>query len=275
MTGHDAYAADAAFDLANPNGKWLLLLLHGLGGDRQQALGMAEGFQDSRFAILAPDLRAHGDTPLIGGPEAFTLDALVADIHALVDRLGQASKPAYVAGISMGAALALCLVMNRQLDVRGVSLVRPAFDDTPNPENLTVLPLIAALLRSDDPAAAREELLLSPEYRAIAAVTASGAKSAADQLDKPGARDRAVRLSEVPRNVAWRDDTELRALDVPAVVVGVDRDVMHPLTLARRTAALLPGARLIEVVPRDIDPAAYDREIRDAVQSHIVAAMID
>lgn len=272
MTDHDAYARSAACDLIDPDGEWLLLLLHGLGGDRQQALGLADGFRDARFAILAPDLRAHGETSLVGEADAFTFASLVADILALVERLGQGSKPTYITGISMGAALALRMVLADRLDVRGMALVRPAFDTTPNPPNLAVLPVIAELLRSGHPVGARKALLASPKYQALAAVTASGAKSALDQLDKPNAHERAIRLAEVPKNVAWRDDAELRSLDVPALVVGVDRDLQHPLALARRTAALLPDARLVEVTPRDVDPARYDREMRDAVQSHIAAA---
>ncbi len=273
MSGHDDYARDAAFELTNPSGDWLLLALHGLGGDRGQALGLIEDVEDSRFAVLAPDLRAHGETLLIGGDEAFTFDALVADIHALLDRLGQSGKPTCIAGVSLGAALALRMAMRRRLDVRGVALVRPSFDDTPNPDNLAVLPVPAEILRSGEPASAHDRLLGSPEYLAIAAVTASGASSALEQLDKPQARERAIRLAEVPKNVGWRDNDELRKVDVPALVVGADRDVMHPLALARRMATLLPRGRLVEVTQRDIDPRAYDREIRDAVRSHLAAVI--
>lgn len=271
MSAHDAYARVAAYDLVNPDGEWLVLLLHGLGGDRRQALDLVGAPVDLQAALLAPDLRAHGDTSIVGDAEDFTLDALVADIVALVERLGQGRKPVYVAGVSMGAALALRLAMSRPIDVRGMALVRPAFADTPYPENLAVLPAIAELLRSVDPAVARDRLLASPEYRAIEAVTASGAMSAAQQLDKPQARERAVRLAEVPGSIAWRDDDELRRLDTPALVVGVGRDVVHPLALARRTAELLPGARYVEVTARDVDPLAYNREIRAAVRSHINA----
>jgi pimeloyl-ACP methyl ester carboxylesterase len=273
MTGHDVYAEVAAFDLWNPDGERLVVLLHGLGGDRQQALGMVAGFGDRHFAILAPDLRAHGETPLVGDADAFAFDALVADIVALIERLGQGSKPAYIAGISMGAALALRLAVSRRLDVRGLALVRPAFDDTPSPASLAVMAVLAELLRNGAPGAAREALLASPEYRAIAAVTPSGAKSVLDQLGKPLARERAIRLGAVPRNVAWRDEAELRELDVPTLVIGADRDVMHPLDLARRMASLLPDATLMEVTPRDVDPERYDRELRDAVQGHIAATM--
>lgn len=270
MTGHDAYANVAAYELENPDGEWLLLLLHGLGGDRQQALGLIEGVRTSRFAVVAPDLRAHGETPLVGDADAFTFDAMVADILALLDRLGQASKPVYVAGISMGAAIALRLALSRPVDVRGMALVRPAFGDVPEPDNLIVMPVVARLLRDHDPDDARTVLLASPEYRRIADVTRSGARSVEDQLTKPGASDRAVRLAEIPKNVAWRDDSELRSLELPVVVVGAGRDVMHPLELARRTASLLPAARLAEVAPRDVDPDSYDRQMRAAVQGHLL-----
>ncbi|HET9658721.1 MAG TPA: hypothetical protein VFP05_00215, partial [Thermomicrobiales bacterium] len=58
--------------------------------------------------------------------------------------------------------------------------------------------------------------------------------------------------------------------DVPALVIGTERDVMHPLYLARRTAALLPHGELVEVTPRDADPNRYDREIRSTVQRHVL-----
>lgn len=269
MSDHEEYATTATFDLRNPDGAWLLLLLHGLGGDRQQALGLIDGYSDPRIAVLAPDLRAHGESPIVGLPGAFTFEVLSADLLALIDRLGQGSKPVIVAGISMGAALALRLAISRALDVRGMALVRPAFDDTSSPDNLAVLPVTASLLRSVNPEAARASLLASPEYRAIAAVTESGASSALDQLEKPMARERAVRLAEVPKNVAWREDGEVRGVDMPALVIGVDRDVMHPLALARRTAELLPEGRFVEATPRDVDPKRYDREIRAAVQGQI------
>ena len=269
MSDYEDYATTATFDLRNPDGAWLLLLLHGLGGDRQQALGLIDGYSDPRLAVLAPDLRAHGESPIVGLPGAFTFEVLSADLLALIDRLGQGSKPVIVAGISMGAALALRLAISRALDLRGMALVRPAFDDTSSPDNLAVLPVTASLLRSVNPEAARASLLASPEYRAIAAVTESGASSALDQLEKPMARERAVRLAEVPKNVAWRDDGEVRGVDMPALVIGVDRDVMHPLALARRTAELLPEGRFVEATPRDVDPKRYDREIRAAVLGQI------
>ncbi len=269
MSGHDDYAGSATFDLLNPDGEWLLLLLHGLGGDRQQALGLVKDVTDSRLAVLAPDLRAHGESPIVGSAEAFSFDAMVADVRALIDRLRQGSKRTIVAGISMGAALALRIALAGSLDVRGLILVRPAFDDVPSPPNLAVMSVVARSLQMESVEDARRLLLDSPQYRAIAGITPSGAKSVESQLSAPMARERSVRLVEVPKNVAWRDPGQVQALDIPALVIGAERDAMHPIDMARRTAGLLSRGRLIEVTPRDVDQERYNREIRTAVREEI------
>jgi pimeloyl-ACP methyl ester carboxylesterase len=273
MTGHEAYAAAAAFDLQRPGGDRLLLLLHGLGGDRQQALGMVAGFSQAGVAVLAPDLRAHGETPVIGGEDAFTFDALVDDILALLRRLGQDRKPAYVAGVSMGAALALRLALDGRLDVRAVAMVRPAFDDKPYPANLAALPLVARLLRTSTAVEAEAELIASPEYRAIATVSEAGARSVREQLEKPLALERAVRLEVVPGNVAYRDPSELQRIDIPVLVIGADRDPMHPIAMARDLGGMIPRAELEVVTPRDIDAGAYERQIADAVRAHVLRVL--
>lgn len=269
MTDHDAYAAAAAWDLTNPDGTTLLLLLHGLGGDRQQALGLVEGFSYPDVAVLAPDLRAHGDTSIVGEAGAFTFDAMAGDIIALLGRLGLRHKPVYVAGVSMGAALALRLAMDGHLDVRGLALVRPAMSASPNPANLASLPLVARLLRERNTDEAMDVLIASPEYQAIAAVSDAGARSVREQLEKPLARERAIRLEAVAANVAFLDFGDLRKIDVPVLVVGADRDPMHPIALARQHAAMLPNARLVEVPPRDVDAAGYQARITGAIRAHL------
>lgn len=262
MTSRDDYASSANFDLLNVDGEWLLVLLHGLGGNRQQALGLIEGFADPRLAVLAPDLRAHGDSLIVGSAEAFTFDAMVADLAALIDRLGQGSKPTIVAGISMGAALALRIALAGLFDVRGIALVRPAFGDRPNPPNLAVMPVLARLFDMEDPDEARRELLDSPEYKEIAAVTTSGARSVEDQLEllsKP--------LDGVDAEQAAAEGAE-RLVDIvttfiphrqsPKLVEPRDRALPHPAVPAQLRLRLDPLARdaHLDVAPGQRLPAA-------------------
>jgi alpha-beta hydrolase superfamily lysophospholipase len=62
MSSHQEYVQRASFELRNPTAEQLLVLLHGLGGDRNQPLRLVEGWQREDLAIVAPDLRAHGQT---------------------------------------------------------------------------------------------------------------------------------------------------------------------------------------------------------------------
>ncbi|HEY9424442.1 MAG TPA: alpha/beta fold hydrolase, partial [Microterricola sp.] len=100
------------------------VLLHGLGADRHQPLGLFSPVLFSPVltatsptttapgdAIIALDVRAHGDSPLLGAGGDFTLDALAhelaASVTAAAGGTAAESEPVTLIGISMGAALAL------------------------------------------------------------------------------------------------------------------------------------------------------------------------
>jgi 3-oxoadipate enol-lactonase len=65
-------------------------------------------------------------------------------------------------------------------------------------------------------------------------------------------------LEVVPRSRPFATMAELAAVEVPVVVVGSrdDADPGHPLALAERYAAALPGARLV-VEAQDSSPIAW------------------
>lgn len=113
--------AGFAYSMLNPQAPSVVIALHGLGGDRTQPLG-AFGDFGSDIALLAPDLRAHGETEAPVSPERLTFESLADDVTGLLRELGQADKPVYVSGISMGAAIALTLLQRPGLDIRGASL---------------------------------------------------------------------------------------------------------------------------------------------------------
>src|SRR4051794_8137190 len=75
-----------------------LLLLHAMGSSRRMWRAQLEAFA-GRCEVVAPDLPGHGHSP---GP--FTMDAAVAKACAA---LADLSDPVYVAGVSLGAAVAV------------------------------------------------------------------------------------------------------------------------------------------------------------------------
>ena len=273
MSAHDEYAATAGFHLENPEAAEVLVLLHGLGADHRQPLDLIDGWDAEGLAVLAPDARAHGDTAVIGERPDFRFESLLRDLQALMARLGQTGKPIHLVGISMGSAVALRAALGRDLDVRSLTLVRPAFTDVPLPPNLRVMARIGDLLRTgDDPADARARFVRSRAYREVADTSPLGGASLLSQFDAPLAVERSVRLRSVPRNAAYSGVRELGSLSVPTLVIGTERDPVHPLPLAYGWSVAIPGSRFATIPPRDEDPAASAARQRALVIDHIAAS---
>lgn len=272
MSGHEQYAAKAGFHLSNEDAPEVLVLLHGLGADRTQPLDLITDVDTDDFAVLAPDIRAHGESSVIGERADFRFDSLVHDLRALMVRLGQADKPAHVVGISMGAAIALRVALSQDFTVRSLTLVRPAFTDVPLPTNLTVMAEIGELLGAGgDPVVARARFAESRQFRDLAAISPLGGESLLRQFDAPLAVERSVRLRSVPRNRAYLSAQELAAISVPTLVIGTKNDPVHPYHLAQRWSRAIPGAAFATVPPRDHDPVVTTDKLRERVGAQLAA----
>jgi len=87
-------------------GAGAVLLLHGVGANREAMLGRAEFLHDEGFTVLAPDFQAHGESPgdhiTFGARESFDAEAAMIYLHeaAPAERIG-------VIGVSMGGAASL------------------------------------------------------------------------------------------------------------------------------------------------------------------------
>jgi len=87
-------------------GAGAVLLLHGVGSNREAMLGRAQWLHDAGFTVLAPDFQAHGESPgehvTFGARESLDAAAAIAYLHqvAPTERVG-------VIGVSMGGAATL------------------------------------------------------------------------------------------------------------------------------------------------------------------------
>ncbi|RZU66530.1 alpha/beta hydrolase family protein [Microterricola gilva] len=250
------------------------VLLHGLGADRHQPLGLFAPVlttAERSDSVIALDVRAHGDSPLLGAAGDFALDALARELAATVtaatDGTPAEAEPVTLIGISMGAALALRIALGEMLPVRRAVFVRPAFAGESLPPNLRAFPVIAELLARLGPAAGAAAFRESSLYQHVAAASPLGASGLLGQFTAPDAAARAVRLSEIPRNSAYRDPAELAALaarGVSSLVVAAPRDPVHPMTVAEEWAAGL-GSPLLRVPARDDGQPAQTAALRTGV----------
>lgn len=258
MTAGDAasYAHRATFTLIDRGGPHLALLLHGLGGDRTQPLGLTPDRLEATGAdVLAPDARGHGDCTVLGAPERFTLDAMADDVADLIEHLALADRRLILVGISMGAAVALRLIRREIRSIDGALLIRPSFGTHPWPPHLEVFRLIADLLRSEGPAG-EGAFVGSEAYKAVEGVSPAAAESLVQQFRKPHAAERVTRLEVAPGEVAI-DWSGRLATDFPVVVVGAEGDPQHPVAMACRWHEHLEDSELVVVPSRDQEPERY------------------
>ncbi len=66
-------------------------------------------------------------------------------------------------------------------------------------------------------------------------------------------------------------EAELAALRVPTLVIGQACDNVHPLSHVRRLAALIPGARAVEITPKGEDKARSLAEFRAALADFLLS----
>lgn len=267
-TTSEQFAAEAAVSTRG-DGATVVLLLHGLGGDRHQPWGLLGEQTDPRLTLIAPDQRAHGETPVVGAAVDFRLDRLADDAATLLSSRGLDGRPIVVVGISMGAAVALRLLQRGTHDLRGGLLIRPAFEEVPWPEHLLVFQEIAALLRAEG-AAGRETFLESDSYRHVAAVSVGAAQSLLEQFTKPGSVERVVRLENVPANpsITWQ---AAWTPPCPVTVVGAEDDPVHPLRVAQLWHERIATANLVRIPSRDRHPDEYAQALFDLTHTHLDA----
>ena len=210
------------------------------------------------------------------GPEAaYDFSVFAADLLAHLDDLGV--ERAVVAGVSMGAAVALRFALDHPERTRALALVRPAWIEVPMTDNLTPNVEVARLLRSLPAAQARAAFEASDDYRRVSAVSPHAGQSLLSQFTRPQAVERSVRLDRMPRSVPYRDPRELGAIASPTLVIACRRDPLHPVEFAETWAGLIPGARLEFVISSADDVARHRQDVRAAISTvlHALDPSID
>ena len=124
-----------------------VVMCHGLTGDLsapRELLGNMTGYH-----LVFADARAHGETHPAGPASKICFEQFASDLHELLNHLG--IDQAIVGGISMGAGVAVRFAIDFPEYVRALVLIRPAWPDSPLPDNLKLYPLIARLLEQHGP----------------------------------------------------------------------------------------------------------------------------
>ncbi len=217
---------------------------HGLCGDARQP---AEVFPLDAYRCLTLESRGHGDSEP-GDPADFSIAVFADDAIRCLDRL--ALGPIAVGGISMGAAIALRIAVTRPDLVSALILARPAWVTAAAPGSMRPNAVVGELLARFPAIEARARFDESETAHALAQKAPANLATLRGFFDRPPQRLTAALLVRIAADGPGVTREQLGRLRIPALVVGSERDAIHPLAFARELTALIARARLAVVPPK-------------------------
>ena len=235
---------------------------HGLCGDANQPASVFP--DDMRLAVL--ECRGHGESPA-GAVDALSIATFTDDLAAAVEQV--TSSPCIVGGISMGAAVAMRLACLRPELVSALVVARPAWVTTSAPDNMSPNLKVGEILRQPPAENEVTSFLASDMGQMLATQAPDNLVSLTGFFNRQPRDITAELLTRISRDGPAVTEAQLAALAVPALVIGHGEDVVHPMSHAQDLAALIPGARLIEIPAKARGKMVYEAAFRSALRDFI------
>jgi 3-oxoadipate enol-lactonase len=237
-------------------GEWLVLL-HEIGGTLESWAAVAPALA-WRFKVLRYDQRGAGQSEKISG--GFSIERQVGDLGALLDKLG-ADRPVHIAGVAIGAALAVRFAVIAPARVKSLMLACPA--PGVSAARRQYVAERADLVELKGMASSVEESLKNSYpgevRRDPAAFAAYKARWLANDPKSYAAINRAF---------AHFDTTaDLPNVKCPALVLAGSHDRLRPPDFVRGVAATIPGAQYAEIDSGHIMPVQAPDAMIAAMQA--------
>ncbi|MFD4194930.1 alpha/beta fold hydrolase [Amycolatopsis thermoflava] len=241
-------------------GDRVVVLAHGLMFTRRMHAPLARELAAEGFRVVTLDLLGHGDSDRPRESWHYSIPAFGDQVLALLDHLDV--DRAVVGGTSLGANVALEAAVKAPERLRGVVVEMPVLDNAIVAGLLAFTPLLfaARFVPFGVQAVAKVAGLVPQGSQWVDVVT--------DTLDQRPASMAALlhgvffgRIAP-PRSVRKR-------IEVPALVIGHQRDPVHPFGDADTLAADLPAAEFVQArspVELRFDPQRLTAAILDFVR---------
>lgn len=254
---------DVALSVARTGRGAPFLFQHGLCGAAGQP---AEVFpEDCGYQCVTLECRGHGLSEP-GDTSLFSIARFADDVAALAGTFG---APVVIGGISMGAAIALRLAVTRPYLVKALVLARPAWVAEAGPDNLSPNAEVGRLLATHAPAEASRLFEASPTYGPLAAEAPDNLVSLKGFFTREPVAVTSALLSRISVDGPGVTREEIARIGVPTLVIGHERDAIHPMAIAEELASLIPSARLVRITPKATDVSRYRAEFRAALSTFL------
>lgn len=242
---------------------------HGLGSDLAQVrelMGDLPGFR-----VILYDNRGHGRTSGIGETSRLTFPVMAEDMAALLNHL--AVPAAAVGGVSMGAGISIAFCLKNPDRTKALVLSRPAWLNSPEPPNLTILQMIADLVEKYGPEAAVERFRTSERYADFERVAPETAKTLVASFTNRSMEAIINTFRYIPVSVPFHSWEELHSIRAPALVLVNQNDPIHPFEYAERLYSALPQATWREIPSKSESLELHQSRFREYVTEFLRAHM--
>lgn len=233
---------------------------HGLCGDARQTEEVFPG--DLGFRRITIEARGHGRSQP-GHLDRLSIATFADDVASYIEK--HTSAPVVLGGISMGAAISLRLAVKRPDLVRALIIARPAWLTEPAPENMAPNAEVGRLLRATPPEEASEAFRASSIGQRLAAEAPDNLASLSGFFSRVPYDVTAALLTAISGDGPGITDAQLRQIAVPTLIIGHDRDVIHPFAYAQALAERIPSARLVKITPKAGSRSQYLADFRKAM----------
>ena len=221
-----------------------VVLCHGITATRRYVLHGSRALARAGFRVVVYDARGHGESGPARAGEGYGYPQLVGDLEGVVAaQVGE--ERFFLGGHSMGAHTAVAYALRHPERVAGLAAIGPTYLGEIGPEALRYWDGLAAALGSGGVdgfvAYIAEHQGTDPHWRdSVLRFT----RERLLRQEHPRALVEALR--QVPRSRPFGALEELRALQVPALVVASrdEADPGHPYAAAAAYAEALPQAEL-------------------------------
>ncbi|MEC8641682.1 MAG: alpha/beta hydrolase [Pseudomonadota bacterium] len=240
------------------------LFLHGLCGEAGQPAGVFP--HDRGWRCVTLECRGHGQSDC-GDIADLSIRRFADDIAAFAASLD--GPPPVIGGISMGAAIALRLAVTSPQMFCGLILARPAWVAKASPDTLAPHRRIAGYLAEYKPEEARRRFQDTALARAIAAESPDNLASLLGFFDRQPIDQTRALLGAIGSDGPGVSRRDIAALAMPTLIIGTDRDMVHPMAMARELATLISASQLVQITSKSEHPDSYVAEFRQALHGFL------
>lgn len=214
-----------------------IVLIHGLLLPRMHHYPLADALAERGNRVILIDLLGHGESERPGHSRYYSMELFARQVVALLDHLD--IDEAVIGGTSLGANVALEVASFAPNRTKAMFMEMPVLERAAPAAAVIFLPLVIAFAEAAGPIRTSARLV-----RRIPRGSNVYGNVALEVLSADPVPSAAVLHGLLTGRLAPHPDDRSK-LDQPTLVLGHDRDLLHPFSDARALARELPNAELV------------------------------